>query len=388
MHHGSLYDILHNQTFHMDAGMLLPILRDISQGCRFLHAADLVHGDLKAANVLVDNKFRAKLADFGLSQKKNLGGTGTPFWMAPELLRQETSNTSESDVYSFGMVLYEVYSRKDPYEGDGNAVDILKLVADKRISKRPPPPRNCPSQLIALMNECLSDSPAERPPFDEIDHRIKRLQKEKPEPESGAQFDKASLSLFDIFPKHIAEALKEGKKVEPEHHDCVTIFFSDIVGFTTISSTLDPRKIANLLDRLYQKLDALTDKYDIFKVETIGDAYMCVTNLVKDQPDHAKRIAEFAIEAVKMANDTLIDQTDPSMGYVDIRVGFHSGAVVADVVGTRNVRYCLFGDAVNTASRMESNSRINRIHCSKASADILKIQSPGMPMTPRGTVRF
>ena len=80
--------------------------------------------------------------------------------------------------------------------------------------------------------------------------------------------------LYDVFPKHIAEALRSGRKVEPENHECVTIFFSDIVGFTQISSELDPMKISDLLDRLYNSFDALSHYHDVFKVETIGDAYV------------------------------------------------------------------------------------------------------------------
>lgn len=82
MEHGSLYDLLHNETMVIDGEILLPILRDVTQGVRFLHAANpqVIHGDLKSQNILVDNRFRGKVADFGLSQKKNLGGTGTPFW--------------------------------------------------------------------------------------------------------------------------------------------------------------------------------------------------------------------------------------------------------------------------------------------------------------------
>jgi hypothetical protein len=114
-----------------------------------------------------------------------------------------------------------------------------------------------------------------------------------------------------------------------------------------------------------------------------------VTNLVKDQPDdHARRIADFAIDAIIAANETLVDLDDPSKGKVSIRVGFHCGNVVADVVGTRNPRYCLFGDSVNTASRMESNSQVNRIHCSDAAAKVLYEQCPDMPLRSRGKIKI
>lgn len=389
MDHGSLWDLLHNETMVLEGELLLPILRDISQGVRFLHAADpqVIHGDLKSQNILVDMKFRAKVSDFGLSQKKSLGGTGTPFWMAPELLRGEAANSTASDVYALGVILYEVYSRKDPYEGE-DAREVLRLVADKKVNKRPAVPRHMPAPIQSLMADCLVEDRSQRPTLEELDTRLKRLDVKKVDPTQPANREKNSISLFDIFPRHIAEALRDGKQVEAEHRDCVTIFFSDIVGFTNISSTLPPRKVAKLLDRLYQQFDRLSHQHDLYKVETIGDAYMCCANLVKDQDDHVKRIAEFSVDAIAAAGLVRIDEDDPESESVVIRVGFHSGPVVADVVGTRNPRFCLFGDTVNVASRMESSSQPGRIHCSKASAKLLEEQCPSMPLTSRGKIHI
>ena len=396
MEHGSLYDVLHNETMVIEGEVVLPILRDIAQGLRFLHSAtpQVIHGDLKAQNILVDSKFRAKVADFGLSQKKKLGASGTPLWMAPELLRGESVNTAASDVYSFGIILYELYSRKDPYQGEEHG-QVLRQVCDQKVNKRPPIPSSMPPAIASLMSECLVKPPGSRPTFDELDNRIRRLDVANVEP-CNMRFSAQNKELTDaernanlllqVFPKHIAEALRDGRKVEPEHHDCVTIFFSDIVGFTIISASISLTKLAEMLDRLYTRLDQLSHQHDVFKIETIGDAWMGVTNLVKDQPDHAKRLAEFAIDAIQAASETAIDLEDPSAGFVQIRVGFHSGPVLANVIGSRNPKYSIFGDAVNTSSRMESHSLPGRIQCSERAAILLKAQGPDVPLLYRGTI--
>lgn len=118
-----------------------------------------------------------------------------------------------------------------------------------------------------------------------------------------------------------------------------------------------------------------------------GDAYMCVTNLVRDQPDdHAKRIANFAIEAMKIASNTPIDLENLSMGTIQLRAGFHCGPVIASVIGSRNLKYSIFGDTVNTASRMESTSLPGRIQLSERAAQILQEQQLDANLVLRGNV--
>jgi serine/threonine protein kinase len=209
----------------------------------------------------------------------------TAYWMSPELLRGESSSTAASDVYAFGICLYEVYSRCHPYEGE-NPREVLRLVADKKINKRPPVPANCPARVQSLMEDCLVMDPDQRPSFKELDQRLKRADVQNIDPCQPSGGDdlcgggrrRKSISLLDIFPRHVAESLRDGKKVEPEHRDCVTILFCDIVGFTDISASLDPRKVANLLDRLYRKFDELSEKHDVFKVSN-GKRIECLDKM-------------------------------------------------------------------------------------------------------------
>ena len=146
------------------------------------------------------------------------------------MLRGESANTAASDVYSFGILLYEVFSRRDPYDGE-DADEVLRLVADRAVRKRPPPPLHMSETIKALMRDCVEDDPSHRPICDELDTRLKRIDAESLD--SDQQNKKsAQVSLFDIFPRHIAEALRDGRTVEAEHKESVTIFFSDIVGMS------------------------------------------------------------------------------------------------------------------------------------------------------------
>lgn len=390
MDNGSLRDLLSNQTFPLDAEQTLPMIRDILQGIRFLHSAEppIIHGDLKSANVLVDANFRAKIADFGMSSSRRiLQAVGTPFFMAPEILSGGAIST-KSDVYSFGVLIWEVMTHKIPYESRNMEYeDILKLVSEGKL--RPDCDQGLDPELVECMQDCWAHEAANRPSFEELELKLIPLcgQSLISVMQERSKFSRKQYSLIqDVFPEHIANALLVGKKVEPEHHDCVSIYFSDIVGFTTISSSLLPAEVSDLLDRLYINFDELAGKHEVFKLETIGDAWVGVTNLNQSQSDHSARIARFAVDAVRAAQNIVIHPDRPEMGNVKIRVGVHSGPVVSSVVGKRNPRYCLFGDTMNTASRMESTSEELRIQCSKATVRLVAEQDRCLKFTYRGKI--
>jgi serine/threonine protein kinase len=128
----------------------------------------------------IDSKFRAKVADFGLANQKTKA-SGTVYWMSPELLQKKTCNTTASDVYAFGMIMYEIYSRKDPYHGEDPEC-VIRDIIDPAVDKRPPVPSSMKPCVSALMQECLVREPEERPTFDEIANRLKRFKADDVEP--------------------------------------------------------------------------------------------------------------------------------------------------------------------------------------------------------------
>eukprot|EP01137_Pigoraptor_chileana_P032530 Opistho-2@22044 len=187
--------------------------------------------------------------------------------------------------------------------------------------------------------------------------------------------------LYQMLPKTVADELKLGRKIDPETFESVTIFFSDICGFTELASRSNPMQIVSLLNKLYTVFDSIVDRYDAYKVETIGDSYMIVSGLPIRNDNHAVVMADLAIELRSAA--TAIDVSDQETDKLSLRVGLHSGGVLAGVVGTKMPRYCLFGDTVNTASRMESTGEPLKIHVSPTSYALL---ADSYHFEERGTV--
>ncbi|XP_005424715.1 guanylate cyclase soluble subunit beta-2-like [Geospiza fortis] len=192
---------------------------------------------------------------------------------------------------------------------------------------------------------------------------------------------KTEALLYAMLPQHVANQLKEGKRVEAGEFKECTILFSDVVTFTNICAQCEPIQIVLMLNSMYLRFDRLTTVHDVYKVETIGDAYMVVGGVPVPVPTHAERVANFALGMIMAAKGV---QNPVSGDPIQIRVGIHTGPVLAGVVGEKMPRYCLFGDTVNIASRMESHGVPSKIHLSSSAYQCLKYKN--FEITERGEI--
>ncbi|XP_062391830.1 retinal guanylyl cyclase 1 [Sardina pilchardus] len=414
---GSLEDLINSEEMRLDWMFKSSLLLDLIRGMKYLHGRRIVHGRLKSRNCVVDGRFVLKVTDYGfgeiLKSQGILVGEGDPedqLWTAPEILRNPNLGTFPGDVYSFAIIMQEVISRCAPF-------CMLDMPPKEIISKVKTPPPLCrpevsldeaPLEIIQIMKQCWSEEPEKRLTFDEIFRQFKNVSKGKKTniidsmlrmleqyssnledlirertEELEVEREKTDTLLAQMLPRSVAKALKTGKPVKPEYFSEVTIYFSDILGFTTISAISDPIEIVDLLNDLYRTFDGIIGLHDVYKVETIGDAYMVASGVpTRNGNRHAAEVTNMSLDILHSMGAFRMRHM-PNVK-VKIRIGLHSGPVVAGVVGLTMPRYCLFGDTVNTASRMESTSLSYRIHANRSTVELLRGLNCGYKIVSRG----
>jgi PAS domain S-box-containing protein len=185
--------------------------------------------------------------------------------------------------------------------------------------------------------------------------------------------------LLNVLPEAIAAQLKEHAGTIADRYESISILFADIVGFTPMSLELTPEETVDLLNQYFTYFDELVDRLGVEKIRTIGDNYMAAAGVPTPRPDHAAVLAEMAIAIRDYVKDA-----PPVNGHrLDFRIGINSGPVVAGVIGTKKFQYDIWGDAVNTASRMESHGVPGRIQISEATRNLIGDE---FICTPRGEI--
>jgi class 3 adenylate cyclase len=192
------------------------------------------------------------------------------------------------------------------------------------------------------------------------------------------EHERSESLLRNMLPAPIAERLKRQTSAIADGFESVTVLFADIAGFTPMSERMAPADVVKLLNDVFSTFDEMAQRHGLEKIKTIGDAYMVVGGVPTQRSDHAVAVAEMALE-MRAALSRFGD------GKLSLRIGIHSGPVVAGIIGTAKYSYDLWGDTVNTASRMESHGAPGEIHVSGAARDAL---GESFELAERGVVEI
>ncbi|XP_055345655.1 atrial natriuretic peptide receptor 1-like [Paramacrobiotus metropolitanus] len=403
----TLRQLIERESMPIDKELRLSLLWDLVEGLDYLHQSSAgLHGNLTSLCCILDARYGLKIAQakynkilhlLQVPQNAELESV-IALWKSPDLLLNKAVTgtidkntiTKESDIYSMGIIFYEIYTRSLPYGAAVTSVDSVEEAVAKMIAKGGPsifavPDKVMPERLQTLLRVCV-DIPNKRPtiqafrkqfrsirnrPSAYLLHIMKKLEKHAEELEDmvaernrelETEMHKADTLLREMLPASIVRRLRNKQTIAPELFESTTIMFSDIPVFQHTVVTFPPLAIITFLNTVYSHFDHLIDAFDVYKVETISDSYVMVSGLpVPNGADHGREICKLAIALVKASRRLHVGLPETS---VQLRIGINTGPVVAAVIGKRMPRYCLFGDTMNTASRMESNGQEGKIHIS------------------------
>ncbi|EJD75213.1 RGC/RGC protein kinase [Loa loa] len=421
----SLEDFIYDQKFNVDNTFKCAFIRDILKGLQYLHKSSIgYHGMLSLKTCMIDTNWILKLTNFGISSMLNelidrnyihiseLIPAHFYITVAPELLIgiqigwNFPKGTITGDIYSFGIMLYSIIFRVKPFDRL-SLKEVLHNVVQK--SLRPHTNNDSSDPLIKLMCQCWNSIPEERPKLEIIretvgsifsnskgnlvDQMIKmnenyaqnleRIVAERTSLLVEAQ-EQTDRLLCEMLPPSIAIQLKEGKAIIPRNYESVTVGFCQIVDFMHLMEQCTPAQVISFLNETFMCFDEVIKCHDAYKVETTGETYMMASGVPNE--NGGRHIFEIAEIALKIREKTFSYKAiDVPNWFLRVRIGFHCGPIAAGVIGLRSPRYCLFGDTVNFASRMQSNCEPNQIQVAESTAKIL-MENSKYKLTKRGVV--
>ena len=184
-----------------------------------------------------------------------------------------------------------------------------------------------------------------------------------------AQRDQSDKLLYNVLPARIAEKLKQSNETIAEEFSSATVLFADIVNFTQISARFAPHEVVDMLDELFSRFDELVDEYSVEKIQVAGDGYMVAAGVPTPRPDHAIVLARLALDMLEcVRKGEFLGGKHP----IEIRIGLNSGSLLGGVIGRKKYFYALWGDTVNTASRMESHGSSGKVQITRETYELVK----------------
>ncbi|MFH6768150.1 adenylate/guanylate cyclase domain-containing protein [Gaetbulibacter aquiaggeris] len=201
----------------------------------------------------------------------------------------------------------------------------------------------------------------------------------------GKEKKRSEELLLNILPEEVAEELKEKGHSDAQLIDEVTVLFTDFKGFTDLSERVTPKALVADLHEYFSAFDNICETYGIEKIKTIGDAYMAAGGLPTPNTTHAKDVVKAALEMAEVIEKGKAERIAANLPYFEVRIGVHTGPVVAGIVGVKKFQYDIWGDTVNTASRMESSGEVGKVNVSENTFELLKFEND-LSFEPRGKI--
>lgn len=415
-----LNDVLLTEEIPLKWDFRFHFAQDICNGMEYLHNKNIYHGRLTSNNCLVDEKWTVKVSDWRMKYLAHDDDGDVEHHALDRIYRPpehsdmyEHEPNPSADVYSFGIILTEIATRSNPQQ----ELDVQHLSP----TWKPPPPDltvkpsededacPCAREYLDMIDECLQDLPNLRPTFERLDIVLKKLNptRQNPLQITVALLETYSSTLETVIAEKIQECEEERVRVQrlmektlppfmvdnvyngrippAKGYGLCTVYFSDLVNFSIVASQSAPCEVISTLNSLHIMVNSVVKRFKALTVETITDAYLIVTGLPEPNPDHAIEMAHLALDVVSACQAYVFPHRASEK--IKMRVGIHSGPVAGGVVGTCAPRFCIFGDTINMASRIESTSKANRIHISEITYDLIANEKE-FAFEKRGTIPF